>query len=63
METFTAVLNVLPEIAVITGRQHEERTFTALEPARQWIKEKRCGGAIRRFDGVDVRIIERIPPG
>jgi hypothetical protein len=66
VENFTAVSELtwqgLPPNNA-PGQQPEERTFLTLFLAREWLKEKKCGGVIRHFDGVDVRVVERVPPG
>jgi len=65
-QQFTAISNLTWQGLPVTnapGQQAEERVCKTQDEARAWLKEKKCGGAIRCFDGRDVRVVERIPAG
>jgi len=59
-KTFTAISNFTWDgLPVAQGRPGDEQTFDSHEAAREWLKQKRCGGSISDGD----RVVEEIPPG
>jgi hypothetical protein len=63
-QLFTAVPNLdWQGLPPGVGRPVQERSFTSLDAARDWLKERKCGGAISAFDGHDFKVVERVPSG
>jgi hypothetical protein len=65
-QLFTAVPNLdWQGLPPAVGRPVQEKSFTSIDAARAWLKERKSGGAISGFDpGInDFRVFEIVRPG